>query len=201
EFVAHDPWRIVVVTMMLNKTTGRLALPIFWDLMERWPTAHEMQHVAAPLEQLVTMLSGLGLQNIRAKRLIDLSRAYVACPPDPRVLYASKSVSKLTEIGLASQFYDHPYPPTAISHLPGAGRYALDSYRIFCVDDEWRQCYPRDKELVRYLEWKWACEGMRWCPRRGLLGPIDDSGRLEVIEHCNPFMADDIPWLTPSNCG
>ncbi|KAG8945361.1 hypothetical protein FRC04_000896 [Tulasnella sp. 424] len=71
------------------------------------------------------------------------------------------------------------YPPTPISHLPGAGKYALDSYRIFspmfcgggaprdeqrCLQNllltrdetnestpEWREVLPEDKELRKYL--------------------------------------------------
>lgn len=44
------------------------------------------------------------------------------------------------------------YPPTCISHLPGSGPYALDSYRIFCgAEDEWKVVAPADKELVKYL--------------------------------------------------
>ncbi|KAG8891766.1 hypothetical protein FRC01_014521 [Tulasnella sp. 417] len=71
------------------------------------------------------------------------------------------------------------YPPTPISHLPGVGRYALDSYRIFspalsgggaprdeqhclrnllspCDDSseakpEWKEVLPEDKELRKYL--------------------------------------------------
>lgn len=44
-----------------------------------------------------------------------------------------------------------------ISHLPGVGPYALDSYRIFCTvyDDptsqEWKQVQPTDKQLSLYL--------------------------------------------------
>jgi hypothetical protein len=48
--------------------------------------------------------------------------------------------------------YRNHYPLTPISHLPGSGPYALDSYRIYCGDpDAWRTVMPRDKELVRYI--------------------------------------------------
>jgi hypothetical protein len=44
------------------------------------------------------------------------------------------------------------YPRTAISHLPGCGKYALDSYRIFCIGGgEWKSVLPDDKELKKYL--------------------------------------------------
>jgi methyl-CpG-binding domain protein 4 len=43
-------------------------------------------------------------------------------------------------------------PLTPVSHLPGSGPYALDSYRIYCGGPgAWRTVMPRDKELVRYI--------------------------------------------------
>lgn len=68
-----------------------------------------------------------------------------------------------------------------IAHLPGVGAYALDSWRIFCLDrfrngalgaggkegegqkgdlgEEWMRVVPKDKELRAYLKWRWAQEG------------------------------------------
>ena len=49
------------------------------------------------------------------------------------------------------------YPSTPISHFPGIGPYALDSYRIFCdsynnpASEEWKDVMPTDKELIRFL--------------------------------------------------
>jgi hypothetical protein len=75
-------------------------------------------------------IRALGLQSIRAKRLIALSAAY-AC-----------------EYAYQDQDQDH----TPISHLPGSGPYALDSYRIYCGGpDAWRTVMPRDKELIRFI--------------------------------------------------
>jgi hypothetical protein len=47
----------------------------------------------------------IGLYNLRAKRLIDFSTAWVKYPPDHAVLTKRKGLTH--------------YPPTAISHLPG----------------------------------------------------------------------------------
>lgn len=46
-----------------------------------------------------------------------------------------------------------PYPPTPVSHLPGCGPYALDSYRMFCgsADDGWKSVRPTDKELIKHM--------------------------------------------------
>ncbi|TFY78448.1 hypothetical protein EWM64_g5565 [Hericium alpestre] len=42
ESVAEDPWRVLVAVMLLNKTAGRHAIPVFWSIMERWPSAEAM---------------------------------------------------------------------------------------------------------------------------------------------------------------
>jgi hypothetical protein len=63
-------------------------------------------------------------------------------PPQDHIVYKSR----------ARESDGAPYPPTAISHLPGCGKYALDSYRIFCMGgEEWKHVMPEDKELNKYL--------------------------------------------------
>ena len=118
-------------------------MPIFWKLIERWPTPDALAqgnpaHAAcmhfksslhpADRAELEASIRCLGLQSTRAKRLIALSAAYLdLCPPEP-------------------------FTTTPVSHLPGSGPYALDSYRIYCGGPgAWRTVMPRDKELVRYI--------------------------------------------------
>jgi methyl-CpG-binding domain protein 4 len=124
-------------------------VPIFWTLVDRWPTPQSLAKgqpflssipgvvsdiiLADPME-LKDHIRCLGLQSIRARRLIALSSAYVC-------LFA---------------YHDHgqeSYPDhTLISHLPGSGPYALDSYRIYCGGpDAWRTVVPCDKELIKYI--------------------------------------------------
>lgn len=109
-------------------------------------------------------MRGLGLQNTRAERFIQMSLKYLDDPVVVNTLRMKKTEPR--------------YPPTPISHLPGVGRYALDSFRIFsptyfgggasryeneCLanllsapeteseEQEWRKVYPEDKELRKYL--------------------------------------------------
>jgi hypothetical protein len=90
----------------------------------------------ADVVRLTATLQPLGLQSLRAARLVELSRLYLSDPPDPACPRPSRN-------------YPHPTP---VSHLPGCGPYALDSYRIFCgKPDEWKEIRPSDKELIRYL--------------------------------------------------
>ncbi|KAF8475428.1 DNA glycosylase, partial [Gautieria morchelliformis] len=148
EEVAHDWWKLLVAVMLLNKTSGKSAIPVFRDLMTRWPNPTLMAE--APMCLLQELLTPLGLQKTRSDRIIRLSAMYIADPP---------SVDEPRKSRVAH------YPPTAVSHLPGCGRYALDSFRIFCCPDEWMNVMPSDKELIRYLRWKWAVVGRReWDP-------------------------------------
>ena len=106
-------------------------------------------------EEVIAVIRHLGTQSVRSRRLILLSRAYLQDPPS---IYDFRS-SKSTKISSPSTPLrtTTAYPATPISHLPGTGRYALDSYRIFCTQkhdlnsEEWKTVLPTDKELVRYL--------------------------------------------------
>ncbi|KAJ6503393.1 DNA glycosylase [Mycena vitilis] len=172
ETVADDPWKLLVAVTLLNKTAGKLAIPVFWVIMAAWPTPWALSQ--APEPDLVTMIRPLGTYNIRAKRLITLSQTYLQDPPSRRDERPSRAIGPPI-----SPRKREKYPPTPISHLPGAGAYALDSYRIFCsgpASEEWKNVNPSDKELIMYLKWKWAAiENKRWTPGSGVTGTADVS--------------------------
>ncbi|KAL5524664.1 hypothetical protein ACEPAF_9809 [Sanghuangporus sanghuang] len=179
EELADDPWKLLIAVMLLNKTTGRTSIPVFWRILELWPSAKALS--VANETELRALIQPLGLQDVRAKRLIKLSSCYLSEPPSPDKLHRSRAELVYVQVHPGSQrakaIVKTPYPPTPISHLPGAGAYALDSYRIFCApDDEWKRVLPTDKELIRYLKWKWAYfENRRWEPDRGVVGPLDED--------------------------
>ena len=184
ERVADDPWKVLVAVTLLNKTAGKAAIPVFWGIIAKYPTpltlsqgdlisnpVHIMIHSnanSADETDLTSLIRPLGLQSVRAKRLIRLSTLYLQFPPSPDRLYKSNAHTDIdTSLpNLLSQHQDvvspppspskrRRYPPTPVSHLPGTGRYALDSYRIFCTaasePEAWKHVMPTDKELVRYL--------------------------------------------------
>ncbi|EPQ56775.1 DNA glycosylase [Gloeophyllum trabeum ATCC 11539] len=177
EHLSGDPWTLLIATTFLNKTAGKYAIPIFWEVLKKWPTPEALS--AANESELVELITPLGLQRQRAKRIIKLSNAYLKDPPLPGVLHRSKVAGASTAAcsGASEDSWSLPatrYPPTPISHLPGAGPYALDSYRIFCArDDEWKSVRPSDKELIKYLKWKWAVTSFDlWEPESGVLRKI-----------------------------
>jgi len=194
ERVADDPWKVLVAVTLLNKTSGKLAIPVFWDILGRYPDPLTLSE--APFETLQSLLQPLGLHTIRARRLADLSKLYIDDPPSPTTLRQSRPYVQSMPISASSppqpsssqpapssppavsprrKTQRDRYVPTSISHLPGAGAYALDSYRIFCMPpDEWKQVMPSDKELIKYLKWKWAFEErMKWVPGVGVDGRVD----------------------------
>ena len=116
-------------------------------------------------------MKDLGFGEKRSQRLIDISRTFVTDPPDsarPRpsrgyttALFVSGTALE-SESSSGSGFASGTdsaievrkvrYPPTPVSHLPGCGQYALDSYRIFCGGaEEWKRVRPSDKELTKCL--------------------------------------------------
>lgn len=42
EQVADDPWKLLIAVTLLNKTSGKLAVPAFWDIMKKWPTPFDL---------------------------------------------------------------------------------------------------------------------------------------------------------------
>ncbi|KAG8937700.1 hypothetical protein FRC00_002166, partial [Tulasnella sp. 408] len=214
--VADNPWKLIIAVSLLNKTRGALSIPVFWEIMEKWPTPEAL--AMASSDDLSQVMAGLGLQNTRANRFIQLSLQYITDPPNRDCLHRSrcptqtpkkrapKKQASLSSVNTPAEIAPRPangkpkkrvvpqagesisdppaeaqvrYPPTPISHLPGVGRYALDSYRIFsptlsgggaprderrclktllspdCNSDEaepeWKKVLPEDKELQKYL--------------------------------------------------
>ncbi|KAH9917696.1 DNA glycosylase [Epithele typhae] len=174
DHVSADVWKVLVAVTLLNKTAGRLSVPIFFEILNTWPTPTSL--AGASHTELFAMIKDLGLGATRAHRLVSISQTFLSQPPTPSTTY--KSRGKTTSLSTSPTgelvLIEVDYPPTPISHIPGCGPYALDSYRIFCAGDEWKNVRPTDKELIRYLEWRWAVDKYRqWDPVHGPGAPID----------------------------
>lgn len=75
ETLFHDPWKLLVATIFLNKTTGRKAIPVLWDFLERYPSAEIAQ--AADWKEVAALLKPLGLNELRAKAIIKFSDQFL----------------------------------------------------------------------------------------------------------------------------
>lgn len=189
EKLAHDPYRLLIAVIFLNKTKGLAAVPVFWKVMERYPTPTDL--AAAEQVELVEMIGHLGLQNQRAATCINLSKKWIEQVPCKGVRYRRLHYPKRDDgrdipcngppIG-----DDDARSAWEVAHLPGIGPYAIDSWRIFCRDKlrglatgwngegaprgfqpEWRRVLPLDKELRAFLRWMWLRHGWAWDPLTG----------------------------------
>ncbi|KAK4694132.1 methyl-CpG-binding domain protein 4, partial [Lecanoromycetidae sp. Uapishka_2] len=192
ERLAHDPFRLLIAVTFLNKTRGSVALPVFYELMEHYPSPADL--AAAKQENVVNIIQHLGLQNQRASTCINLAKAWLKRPPDKqkryRVLhYPNSGDGKDIKVGEVIGENDERVA-WEIGQLPGCGAYAMDSWRIFCRDElrgiptglpmelteetkrldlqrEWATVLPLDKELRAYLRWRWLRNGWEWNPVTG----------------------------------
>lgn len=76
ETLFHDPWKLLVATIFLNKTSGKMAIPVLWEFFERYPCAEAAR--ATDWRPLALLLQPLGLSTLRAKTLIRFSDEYLS---------------------------------------------------------------------------------------------------------------------------
>ncbi|KAF2842682.1 DNA glycosylase, partial [Patellaria atrata CBS 101060] len=189
EKLAADPFILLVAVVFLNKTKGTAAIPKFWQLIERYPTPEALAE--ADSCELTDIIQQLGLQNERAKTLINLANVWVADPPSKGRRHRKLNYPEPREGCniLPREILkddDERFGAWEIAHLPGCGAYALDSWRIFCRDKlrglaldwngtgagspfqpEWMRVVPKDKELRAFLRWMWLKHGWTWDPKTG----------------------------------
>lgn len=207
ERLCHDPFRLLVAVIFLNKTRGSVALPVFYQLMDRYPTPADL--AGANQADVVTIIQHLGLQNQRAKKCINLAKAWLERPPEKgkryRVLhYPKRNDGK--DVGVGDIIgEDDERVAWEIGQLPGIGVYAIDSWRIFCRDEllglptglpkeltpeakeeelqkEWTKVLAGDKELRAYLRWRWLRNGWNWDPVTGERKMADED-ELAKADH------------------
>lgn len=75
EILFHDPWKLLVATIFLNKTSGKMAIPLLWQFFEHYPTAAAARE--ADLMPMSEILKPLGLYKLRAKIIIRFSDEYL----------------------------------------------------------------------------------------------------------------------------
>lgn len=187
EKLAHDPFRLLIAVTFLIRTHGKHAIPVFYELMEKYPTPEAL--VSADKEDIVPIIRHLGLQNQRAGTYQTYAKIWLEDPPTKGMRYAVRDYP--TKGAGKDVKRDEVIPDDderiawEIGHMT-QGPYAIDSWRIFCRDElrgvakdwngkgapegfqpEWMRVVPEDKELRAYLRWMWLKEGFEWDPFSG----------------------------------
>jgi endonuclease III len=200
EKLAHDPFRLLIATVFLNRTRGEVAIPVLYSVFARYPTIRDLAE--ADVEDLVELIRNLGFQNARARKCIAIAQLWLTVPPCVgkryrRLHYPKKSDGLDIKAGEAIDDAD-PHVAWEIAHLPGLGAYAIDSWRIFCRDalrgvasdwngadvaeenfsPEWKRVLPKDKELRAFLSWMWLKEGWIWNQETGERTPLAKNRKI-----------------------
>ncbi|XDV48328.1 hypothetical protein PO909_017759 [Leuciscus waleckii] len=76
ETLFHDPWKLLVASIFLNKTSGKMAIPMLWEFFQRYPSADVTR--ASDWRPVSRLLKPLGLSTIRAKTLVRFSDEYLS---------------------------------------------------------------------------------------------------------------------------
>lgn len=195
EKLADDPFKLLIGVTFLIKTAGKSSIPVFYQLLEMYPTMEDLAN--ANKADIVELTKHLGLQNSRADTYVKYARIFLRDPPVRGRRYRVENYpTKNAHHGIAKGevLADNADDPREgaweIGHLT-KGAYALDSWRIFCRDKlrglatgwngegadegfqpEWMRVMPQDKELRAFLRWCWLREGWLWDA---------DTGEREVV--------------------
>ncbi|KAL4730498.1 hypothetical protein ACLX1H_002534 [Fusarium chlamydosporum] len=212
EKVAHEPFWLLIVVSFLIKTKGIHAIPSFYKVKERFPTPADIA-CESNTEPIIDMIRHLGLANHRVALIQKYARGFLEDPPAAGKLYKVKKYDcRDVDFPLVSaQIIGHHSSPWnkddnrdleawEIGHLT-QGKYAIDSWRIFCRDEllgraedwkgkgrepefqpEWMRVRPNDKELRAYLRWMWMKEGWEWDPITGDRTVLREEMRNAVNE-------------------
>lgn len=166
EQLSTDPFWLMIALVFLTRVAGRVSLPVFWALRERYPSPKAL--VDADPHELMAMFRHLGMATVRCAAIQRHARGWLQRPPQPGVCTTVRNYPTPPEAddkkegtiakGLGSQW--------EIGHLT-QGAYAVDSWRIFC----------RDGLLGRSTDWK-GDDGGSIAGRR-LVSSSEDSSSFD----------------------
>lgn len=121
----NEPWQMLVVCILLNRARGEQVLVVANELFGRWPTAQALFDTATWAD-LRTILKPVGLQQVRAVRIMSLTAAWLQEGDD--VISGD----------------------TDVRALPGCGQYAWESWQVFQLGR--LDIEPEDWSVREYVE-------------------------------------------------
>ncbi|XP_058855549.1 methyl-CpG-binding domain protein 4-like isoform X2 [Acipenser ruthenus] len=71
ETLFHDPWKLLIATIFLNKTSGKMAIPVLWQFLDRYPSPEVTR--STDWTEIAELLKPLGLNELRAKAMVKFS--------------------------------------------------------------------------------------------------------------------------------
>ena len=153
ELFPEEPWRILVCTMLLNKTQRKQNVDsILYHLFLRWPTAESVVKDADLDEEEVhlfvfALVKRAGQGHRKSRGLVQLSRDYLLLLESKNQQIIEKNISPAKRVELELTRAD-------VKQLFCCGDYAADAYQIFIRKDFETPIVSNDQMLLAYVEWK-----------------------------------------------
>lgn len=149
EKYAHEPFHLLICVICLNKTINDRAVAAAEKIIVQYKTPEDLAN--ANEHEMTKILQPTGFQNQRARDLIRFAKNWVDQPPVPDTYFRSRKIAwpgsnDAVNARFIDLFEQIPRPKQyddcwEISHLHRCGRYAIDSWRIFCRDRLRRKAY------------------------------------------------------------
>ncbi|KAG9333810.1 hypothetical protein JZ751_010089, partial [Albula glossodonta] len=76
ETLFHNPWKLLVATIFLNKTGGKIAIPLLWQFFDRYPSPEVTSK--SDWGPIADLLKPMGLNELRAKTIVRFSDEYLS---------------------------------------------------------------------------------------------------------------------------
>ena len=153
ELFPEKPWRILICTMLLNKTQRKQNLDsILYHLFKRWPTADAVVKDAEFDEEdihlfVFALVRPAGLGQAKARAFVQLSRDYL-------LLLGSKRQGIDNGESCTVKGVEFELTREDVKQLFNCGDYAADAYQVFIRKDFESPVLSNDQMLLAYVEWK-----------------------------------------------
>lgn len=93
EQLAHDPFWLLIVVTFLIRTKGTAAIPVFWQVMERFPSPATISD-QANVPELTDMIRHLGLASNRVATIRRYARGWMKQPPQAGFRYRVRNYAR-----------------------------------------------------------------------------------------------------------
>ncbi|KAL7503839.1 hypothetical protein ACHAXN_001873 [Cyclotella atomus] len=152
ELFLDDPWRLLVSTILLNKTQRPQVDCIFFQFLQKWPDA--LSTSLADEEKIFNVIGVLGLGNKRSKSLIRFSKEYLELIESKRSALADDDTKLLSDED--PKPVEYTLSMKEVKSLHQCGVYAWTAYQLFILKelpegDSFEVC---DHALQLYVEYK-----------------------------------------------
>lgn len=170
ELFSDDPWRLLLSTILLNRTRRIQVDRVMFRFLQLWPTVEDV--LTADVRAMGEVISPLGIHKRRAEGIHRVSTEFVSLVnkktketeenenPGQEERLSCNSLAAATKIDRPSRRRRRRRSDTAfrltrseITNFYNCGDYAADAYQLFILQD-WKNLRPKDHALNAYVEWK-----------------------------------------------